>query len=71
MDAIYDVNEGIVEEEDAKSEIIQNAEEENVAIDTDEVTEAEADVDNKEAIDYEALIASDVDALKAEFPDLY
>ena len=70
MDAIYDVNEGIVEEEDAKSEIIQNAEEENVAIDTDEVTEAEADVDNKEAIDYEALIASDVDALKAEFPEL-
>ena len=70
MDAIYDVNEGIAEEEDAKSEIIQNAEEENVAIDTDEATESEADVDNKEAIDYEALIASDVDALKAEFPEL-
>ena len=71
MDAIYDVNEGIVEEEDAKSEIIQNAEEEeSVAIDTDEATAAEADVDNREAIDYEALIASDVDALKAEFPEL-
>lgn len=70
MDAIYDVNEGIAEEEDTKSEIIQNAEEENIAIDTDETTEAEADVDNGETIDYEALIASDVDALKAEFPEL-
>ena len=71
MDAIYDVNEGIAEEEDTKSEIIQNAEEEeSVAIDTDEATAAEADVDNREAIDYEALIASDVDALKAEFPEL-
>ena len=70
MDAIYDVNEGIAEEEDTKSEIIQNAEEENIAIDTDKTTEAEADVDNGETIDYEALIASDVDALKAEFPEL-
>ena len=70
MDAIYDVNAGIAEEEDTKSEIIQNAEEENIAIDTDETTEAEADVDNGETIDYEALIASDVDALKAEFPEL-
>ena len=70
MDAIYDVNEGIAEEEDTKSEIIQNAKEENIAIDTDETTEAEADVDNGETIDYEALIASDVDALKAEFPEL-
>ena len=71
MDTLYNINENITaEDEDTKSEIIQNAEEENIAIDTDETTEAEADVDNGETIDYEALIASDVDALKAEFPEL-
>ena len=71
MDTLYNINENITaEDEDTKSEIIQNAEEENIAIDTDETTEVEADVDNGETIDYEALIASDVDALKAEFPEL-
>lgn len=67
MDALYDINENIAaEDEDTKSEVIPDTDNENDVTDAD----AEAEVENTEAIDYEALIASDIDALKAEFPEL-
>ena len=67
MDALYDINENIAaEDEDTKSEVIPDTDNENDVTDAD----AEAEVKNTEAIDYEALIASDIDALKAEFPEL-
>lgn len=69
MDALYDINENIsAEDEDAKSEIIPNSDNENNV--TDAEAEAQVEIENTEAVDYEALIASDIDALKSEFPEL-
>ena len=67
MDAIYDVDETVAQEdEDAKSETITDADNEfpEAEIDT------EKEVENTESVDYEALIASDIDTLKSEFPEL-
>lgn len=69
MDALYDINENIsAEDEDAKSEIIPNSDNENNV--TDAEAEAQVEIENTEAVDYEALIASDIDALRSEFPEL-
>lgn len=67
MDALYDVNENVAtEDEDAKSEIIPDTEDDKGVADTN--TEAESEVED--TVDYEALIASDIDTLKSEFPEL-
>lgn len=67
MDALYDVNENVAtEDEDAKSEIIPDTEDDKGVADTN--TEAESEVED--TVDYEALIASDIDTLKSEFAEL-
>ncbi len=66
MDALYEVNENeAIDAEDAKSE--------DVAANGDIEAEASApyrDEPSEPVTDYEALIASDVAALKSEFPEL-
>ena len=65
MDALYDVDETIAaEDEDTKSEITPDEDTENPG------TATEEEVDNTETVDYEALIASDLETLKSEFPEL-
>lgn len=67
MDTLYDVNENVAaEDEDAKSQISTEQEQNNDATDAN----AEAVAEEKEAIDYEALIADDIETLKSEFPEL-
>lgn len=64
MDEIYTADEAVASGEDAKSEIADDV------VGTDVTDEApEEDVQSDE-IDYEALIQSDVEALRAEFPEL-
>ena len=67
MDTLYDVNENVAaEDEDAKSQISTEQEQNNDTTDAN----AEAAAEEKEAIDYEALIADDIETLKSEFPEL-
>ena len=64
MDALYDVDESVNTEQEAEM-----PESESVDEAPAEVSEDNGDGDEG-GVDYEALIASDIAALKAEFPEL-
>ena len=69
MDATYDINENIAaQDEDTKSEVIQTTDTENNV--TDAEVEKADEIESTEAVDYEALVNSDIEALKSEFPEL-
>lgn len=63
MEAIYDViAEAVTDEADTKSEPAEEV--------ATEIPEDAAETQTSDAVDYEALIASDVATLKSEFPEL-
>lgn len=67
MEALYEVDEEVTTtDEDAKSETGTQKVEENALVGAQEDSATE----NEEGIDYEALITSDVNTLKAQFPEL-
>lgn len=67
MDASYDIDEAVaLTDEDAKSDQMPSS---NDEADATALTDTEKD-ENSEETDYEALIASDLDALRSEFPEL-
>ena len=68
MESIYDINESPEKDEDAKSEIKEDAEN-TVADDVDPDGEPQ-DHEKDDSPDYEAIMASDIALLKAEFPEL-
>ena len=66
MDTTYEVNANqSADVEDAKSEMSESPTDETIAAD-----EAEFIKDESDSVDYEALIASDLDTLRTEFPEL-
>ena len=66
MDTTYEVNANqSADVEDAKSEMSESPTDETIVED-----EAEFIKDESDSVDYEALIASDLDTLRTEFPEL-
>lgn len=66
MDTTYEVNANqSADVEDAKSEMSESPTDETIVAD-----EAEFIKDESDSVDYEALIASDLDTLRTEFPEL-
>ena len=66
MDTTYEVNANqSADVEDAKSEMSESTTDETIVED-----EAEFIKDESDSVDYEALIASDLDTLRTEFPEL-
>ena len=66
MDTTYEVTANqSADVEDAKSEMSESPTDETIVED-----EAEFIKDESDSVDYEALIASDLDTLRTEFPEL-
>ena len=73
MDALYDENKEVTtEDEDAKSDITTDVDDVQDEINTRAESEEETKIEYgaEATVDYEALIADDVEALKSEFPEL-
>ena len=74
MEELYDINEAAANDcEDAKSEPLTDtptADEPELYEDGKAAEAPTSEVNSPEAVDYEALIADDIEALKAEFPEL-
>ena len=68
MDTVNGMEEATLPTEDTKSDVTDEATAEEVI--AEEEAPAPAEETAEEEIDYEALIASDVQALKSEFPEL-